>query len=88
MSAYYQMNENLSLAQKFRQAYRQFRDGKHGLEDALATMTQMTDTQRTTAYGFLSNQLAADALAEANSDIGGQLKDNAALAQFLAQFDG
>ncbi len=86
--AWYQMNENLSQTKQFRAAYEKFREGKHGLEDIMATMDQMTDAQRAAAFGFLDNTAAANAKAEIDSDIGGQLKDNAALAQFLAQFNG
>jgi hypothetical protein len=88
MSAHYKMNTDLSLARKLRTSLDQFQAGKHGLEDSLAVMNQMTDTQITVAYGFADDTVSAAAKAELNADIGGELTGNSALAQMLAQFGG
>lgn len=86
--AYYKMNTDLPLARKLRNALDQLQAGKHGCEDTLAVMNQMTDAQITTAFGFADDTEAAAAKAELGSDVGGELVGNAALAQMFAQFGG
>ena len=88
MAAFYKMNPSLPLANDLTRALREFDDAKHRLEYHLAAMIQMTDTQRTVAYGFADDTASLAAKNELNSDVGGQLLGNAALAQMLAQFAG